>query len=766
MAIDPRSLRPHDLAQLLNSTPFGTVIEERQIYRHRSQAGFRIGDGKRIDFLRYLAWIFDQRQATREPDSEMPTVNERSSRAEYERKKAYAGERSRETSRDGRDIGPLPEVANPERRASCERDFRAFCDSYMRGTFSISWSADHLRVLLRVQTCVLDGGQFAIAMPRGSGKTSICLAAALWAIMYGHRSFVVLIGASETHAEELLEHLAAEMEHNESLAEDFPEVCHPIRSLEGISNRAKGQLLNGERTQIGWTQNELVMPTVAGSKASSAVVRVAGITGRVRGMSAKRPDGRSIRPDLVLCDDPQTDESARSLTQCSTRERILASAVLGLAGPREKIAALMPCTVIRPGDMADNLLDRKKHPAWNGERTKLIYSFPTSQLWEKYAEFRSESFRKHGDIREATEFYREHREEMDAGAVVAWPERFLPDELSAVQYAMNLRIADEASFASEYQNEPLPETGKAELEMLTPDAIAAKLHGYDERIVPVAASRLTAFIDVQQNLLYWAVLATSDEFSGYVVAYGTWPDQRREYFTLADAMHTLGRASPGAGVEGAIYAGLEQLSGEILGREWLKDDGTPVRIDLALIDASWGDSTEVVYQFCRQSAHAPVLMPSHGRFIGPSTKSMAEWTKKPGDSIGTAWRIPASKGRREVRHVLFDTNFWKSFVHARLAQATGDAGCYSLFGRRAHRHRMLAEHLTAEKRERLQGSQRTLDVWSLRPGSRENHFLDCIVGASVAASIRGAALPGLKQPSPPPRKRVRLSDLQRGRGAA
>ncbi len=40
MAIDPRKLRPSELCRLLNSTPLGEVINERQLYRHRSRAGF------------------------------------------------------------------------------------------------------------------------------------------------------------------------------------------------------------------------------------------------------------------------------------------------------------------------------------------------------------------------------------------------------------------------------------------------------------------------------------------------------------------------------------------------------------------------------------------------------------------------------------------------------------------------------------------------------------------------------------------------------
>ncbi|MDW8264248.1 MAG: hypothetical protein RMJ52_02835, partial [Gemmataceae bacterium] len=242
------------------------------------------------------------------------------------------------------------------------------------------------------------------------------------------------------------------------LLADFPEVCYPIQCLDGIANRCAGQLYHGERTHIGWTAREIVLPTIPGSKASGAIIKVAGITGRIRGMKYKRADGQTVRPTLVVIDDPQTDESARSLSQCATRESILAGAVLGLAGPGKKISGIMPCTVIRPGDIADNILNRDKHPEWNGERTKLVYAFPTHEkLWQRYAEIRAESLRagRHGEG--ATEFYRQHQAAMDEGAVVAWPERFNHDELSAIQHAMNLKLQDEAAFFAEYQNEPLPE---------------------------------------------------------------------------------------------------------------------------------------------------------------------------------------------------------------------------------------------------------------------------------------------------------------------
>lgn len=756
--IDPRRLRPSELCRLLNSTPLGAVISERQLHRHRTRAGLRItstADPRHIDLLRYVAWLVAERH---KPRPEPVGI------AGYEAMKERARARNVELSLIGRDIGELPAVVNAERKARAERDFRFFCEQYFPQTFHLPWSDDHLKVIAKIEQAVLEGGLFAMAMPRGSGKTSLCETACLWALLYGHREFVALIGSDEQHAENMLESMKAELEHNELLLEDFPEVVYPIHRLEGIHQRAAGQLYQGKPTHIGWTAREIVLPTIPGSRASSGIIRVAGITGRIRGMKHKRVDGSSVRPSLVLIDDPQTDESARSPSQCATRERILAGAILGLAGPGRKIAGLMTLTVVRPDDLADRILDTEKHPQWQGERTRMVYAFPANGvLWQRYAELWAEGQRSGAGIQAATEFYRDHRTAMDEGAAVAWPARFNPDELSAVQHAMNLKLErGEAAFWAEYQNEPLPEDVPDD-DLMTADAIAAKINGHTRGEVPIGCTHLTMFIDVQQKVLFWLVAAWEDDFTGYVIDYGTEPDQKAAYFTLREVHRTLAMAAPRAGLEGAIYAGLERLTQRTVGREWRRDDGAAVRIDRCLIDANWGQSSDVVYQFCRQSPHAAIVVPSHGRYVGASSIPFSEYKHKRGDRVGLNWRIPIVKGNRSVRHVVFDANWWKSFVHARLAVPMGDPGGLSLFGRKPEQHRLLTEHLTAEYRVKTQGRGRTVDEWKLRADGLDNHWLDCLVGAAVAASIEGATLFGMGGGPTPPRQRLKLSELQRNR---
>jgi len=251
--------------------------------------------------------------------------------------------------------------------------------------------------------------------------------------------------------------------------------------------------------------------------------------------------------------------------------------------------------------MADRILNRDQHPQWQGERTKMVYALPTNhKLWQEYAQIRSDSLRNERGLADATAFYRKHRKAMDAGAKIAWPERFNPDELSAIQHAMNLRLQDEAAFQAEYQNEPLVERGIGS-DLLSVDQICERINRLERRTVPQSATRLTAFIDVHQNLLFYVVAAWDEDFTGAVIDYGAWPDPQRPYFTLRDATRTLATANPGTGLEGAIYAGLERLTEQLLGQAWPKDQGTPLFIERCLIDANWGHSTEVVYRFCRQT---------------------------------------------------------------------------------------------------------------------------------------------------------------------
>ena len=274
-------------------------------------------------------------------------------------------------------------------------------------------------------------------------------------------------------------------------------------------------------------------------------------------------------------------------------------------------------------------------------------------------------------------------------------------------------------------------------------------------------------IVVQQQVLYWMVCAWADQFTGYVVDYGAFPQQRRDYFTAQTLNPTLATVYPSAGVEGAITAGLEALLDKLLNREWTRADDTAMSIERCLIDE--GYKTQVVHRVCMSSPHKSRILPSKGWAERATHKiPFAEYKKKTGEKTGGGypWRLKSSEMTKTLRHLLFEPNWWKSFLQSRFSVSKGDPGCLSLFGKEPLTHRLLADHLTAETKTRVtnESTGRTVEEWTLRPEKPDNHWLDCLVGNAVAASLEGVTLASVLAARRRERKpRMKLSELQGNR---
>jgi hypothetical protein len=627
---------------------------------------------------------------------------------------------------------PHPPV-DQARRDRCQFDLRSFAVDYFPARFPLAFSPSHLSMIDRLQEAVLRGGQFAVALPRGSGKTTLCEVTGLWAILYAHRRFPFIISATGKEATRMMSRLRSELECNPLLEEDFSDAVGPIHDLRGIARRAEGQTFEGgELTHLLWTKEEVRLPVTAAGGGS--VIRSAGMDGAIRGALAVMPDGEMVRPDLILLDDPQTDKTARSSSMTEHRMETINGTISGTAGPGKVTSCLATVTVIQRGDLADMLLDRKKHPEWQGQRSSMITSMPKRiDLWDKYAEILRNDLAQDKGKDGARAFYREHQTEMDEGGSVYWSERKLPGDVSALQHAMDLRIVKgEAAFQAEYQNEPMAETA-GDTEALIADQVVRRTNGMHRTELPTWAECVTAFIDVQQKGLWYVVCAWGQDFRGQVIDYGTFPDQQLAYFTNRDMRNTLAQSFPGATIEAQIASGLHGLLEILTNRRYNKPDGNTLPLERCLIDANWQESTPAVYGFCKSSEWKGILLPSHGRYIGAATKDMDAWRKEQGEKAGPGWRITPSK--HGSRMALYDTNRWKTMICARLKAKEGVAGI-TLWGDKPERHRCFADHCAAEYRVRTTGRGRELDEWKLRPG-RDNHWWDGLVGAAVAASIQG-----------------------------
>jgi hypothetical protein len=232
------------------------------------------------------------------------------------------------------------------------------------------------------------------------------------------------------------------------------------------------------------------------------------------------------------------------------------------------------------------------------------------------------------------------------------------------------------------------------------------------------------------TLLFYVVAAWEDDFTGYVIDYGTYPDQQRPYFTLRDARLTLADGHQSGGLEGAIYAGPRIADDQCLGREWRRDDGAALRIERCLIDANWGSSTDVVYQFCRQSAHAG------DRHAQPRTIRRARRASRspstsagPATASGTTGACPtcmaSARSPRDLRHELLEV-----VRPRRLGVAMGDRGCLSLFGERPKSIACSPSISRPSIASRPKDAAAPSTNGSMRPERGDNHWFDRVSSAA------------------------------------
>jgi len=372
----------------------------------------------------------------------------------------------------------------------------AFCDPF---------SPDHEKVLAKIERAINKGGLFALAMPRGHGKSTILKWATLYCILTGRRRYVVIIAATAEMAQAVVDFVRQQIQESDTLHAHYPHVTTYARATDGKAIKARYQLrADGKTSGIHWSKTTLVLPEVLDLSgepyvSNGAILEGHGLTGAIRGKWRDTKTGKVLRPDFALLDDPSTRESAESESQNNMRERIIMGDVLGLAGPREKIAAVMPCTIVQPGDLAARFLDHEKHPEWSGETCRLVEKWPDEQdgLWAEYAHLYEDGIAQGRGTKEAFAFYKKNRAAMDKGAQASWEHRIRKGETSAIHTAENLLIETKDQFWAEYQNEP--KKHGVTLYTLTPKIVQSRTTDRPGGVVPDWAQVVIAATDINPS---------------------------------------------------------------------------------------------------------------------------------------------------------------------------------------------------------------------------------------------------------------------------
>jgi len=603
-------------------------------------------------------------------------------------------------------------------RATLEKSLSKWMKHHGGEAFDSPWSPDHLRAIAKLETAINKGGLFALAMPRGHGKSTILKWATLYVMLTGRRKYVVIIAATAEMAQAVVDFVRQQIQESDTLHAHYPHVTTYARATDGKAIKARFQLrADGKTSGIHWSKTTLVLPEVLNAqgkayKSNGAILEGHGLTGAIRGKWKDTKTGKVLRPDFVMLDDPQTRESAESESQCNMRERIITGDILGLAGPRKKIAAVMPCTIVQPGDLAARFLDHAQHPEWGGETCKLVDTWPDAQdtLWEQYAALYRDGIADGTGTNAATEFYIAHRVAMDKGSGVSWESRVRDGEVSALQTAENLLIETGDQFWAEYQNDP--RRPGVTIYTLTPQIVASRMVDRDPVTVPEWAQIVIATTDINPSYaLTSVVVAFGANQTAAVLWYGQFrgaslpvPKEATEIVKrkiIYDALAIHGRelARLGCGIN-----------------HWVIDGG--------------GSPESTVIQFAHNAPQICGLQTTctFGRgwkTYRPTTK--ANYRIKTGEQ----WHRVIE--RRDRQWVIYNSDYWREMAQRGWTGEPGAPGTCSLC---KGNH---SEFATQICREQLRGKDeiggRTVWVWDAAPGPHD--YGDCMHMAYMGAAMGG-----------------------------
>jgi hypothetical protein len=349
-------------------------------------------------------------------------------------------------------------VLDPERRARTESSALEFIREYCTGcdgAFLIMPPPKTMeRIIKAMQKAVESLVPYHIKMPRGHGKSSYVKGVCAWAIATGRRHFLEVVASNGKKAESMLRDIFMLFSRSPALLADYPEICMPIRKLEGKTQRCKSITVDGEPTDMKIAVDEMHFPRVQGYENSGAILLAVGFKANARGAVVG-----SQRPDLMIFDDLQDKEMAENPERVTKALELIKGDFLGSAGHLGGMAVFMTSTPIAAEDLSERI---SSDPFWTTETFRMLESYPDEWkldghgLWGEYATlWRNEGNARRNPAIACNKFYRKHKRQMNQGAKVLNQDNFKHTEVSAIQHAMNLLISSgEKIFDAEYQMEP------------------------------------------------------------------------------------------------------------------------------------------------------------------------------------------------------------------------------------------------------------------------------------------------------------------------
>lgn len=258
----------------------------------------------------------------------------------------------------------------------------------------------------------LRGLRLNILAPRGNAKSTLgTLAYPLREAVEGREPYIWIVSDTKSQAQTHLDNIKAEITDNEKLA-----ALYPAAVLKARFRSNKIELANG------------------------VVLESYGTGQRIRGRRL-----RQYRPTLIVCDDIQNDDHIVSETRRSRSRSWFHGSLLKAGTASTNVIHL--ATALHQEAIAVELL---KTPGWTGRLFKSILQWPDrTDLWAEWEKIVANTDNENASV-DAEQFYQDHRDEMNQGAVLLWP------EVEPLLDLMKMRLeSGEKTFQREKQNSPI-----------------------------------------------------------------------------------------------------------------------------------------------------------------------------------------------------------------------------------------------------------------------------------------------------------------------
>jgi hypothetical protein len=271
---------------------------------------------------------------------------------------------------------------------------------------------------------------------------------------------------------------------------------------------------------------------------------------------------------------------------------------------------------------------------------------------------------------------------------------------------------------------------------LDANKLTTRLGRWPRGLIPRETVALTCGIDLGLHLAHWVTIAWLPGFGGHCVDYGRFEVPGRDL-----------------GPDRAIEIALRTASEGFLALGWPQEGSGEARTaDLALIDI--GYQQDAVFRFLRSLPADQQQRYRAAKGYGAGRFRAERYTRPKATSnqvlaIGDMFHVARYASEQSLA-VEFSADYWKSFVHARLAtELAGNGptpGALSLFATSPREHLTLAKHLTAERRifEFVPGEG---DIERWKRVHKNNHYLDGFAMAAVGGSWCGVQL-SPREPQP------------------